>query len=243
LTPTMDPVDATKIISLLNLNDPPIPLPAAASQLHAAVSQAITFFDSFYRSFRTSMSQVKTFGDKDLLNKIWATQIRASQTEPSKDWSHPNDQNQQQQQQQQQQYQGRNHHNNNQGESLSFPQHQKRILERNDAVLRAQCSSVPQAAAEAGVSSWPDRELQQQQQRHRAAEALKRKVRNGTEDLRYTLQAMTVDYEMAKMAIRELKFLRQNLTTYRACWRPDWELEDDDGNDSDDEAQGDQYQQ
>ena len=234
LTPTLDPVNATKAITHLNLSEPSIPLPAAANQLYTAVSQAITFFDHFYRSFRTSVGNMRAFGDKNLLNKIWETQIRASMVDPSKDWAIRDNENNQGQGQSQ---------DNNQLDRLSFPQHQKRILERNEALLRSQYSSVPRAAAQLGTSDWPDRELQQNQQRHRAAEALKRKVKSAREELGYTLGAMATDYEMAKMAIRELKCLKQNLVTYRACWKSDWDLEDDDGNDSDIERDGGDYDQ
>lgn len=227
-TPNPGPTAPATAMSSLSLDDHAIPLPAAARQLFSAVRQSIEFFDHFYRSYRRSIAAMRVHGDRDLLNTIWTNHIRSSMCDPSKDWARKDSKEP-----------ATCTEDDLAKEHLSFPQHQRRILERYDTLQRSVYPHVPHAAASGNIrSDWPDEELDTSQQRHETAESLKRKVRNGAEDLQNALRGMMKDYQQAKTAIRELKSLEANLKTYRACWQKDWKQENDDGNDSDLEVGG-----
>ena len=89
------------------------------------------------------------------------------------------------------------------------------------------------AAAKDGDAPWLEPELYANRLRHGAAEKLKRRVENSSDDVKYAIGGMRKDYLLAKDAMRELKSLRQDLTTYKACWDKNWEWEKDDGGESD----------
>ncbi|KPI37679.1 uncharacterized protein AB675_91 [Cyphellophora attinorum] len=212
-----------------------VPLDAAARQLYGTVSRAITFFDGFYRSFRTSTDEIRQHANKSLLNSVWQSRIRSSAADPTSGYKHrktPED--------------GTdpitNPHND---EHFSFREHQRQVLLRMKQVANAQLLKLPAAAAlfeeddgcyaATNAHSYHDKDLYANQQRHRAAELLQRKVKNGMEDVKYAFEGMSHDYEQAKLASRELKYVKQYLVTMKKCWDKNWRFDEFDGDESDGE--------
>jgi hypothetical protein len=212
-----------------------VPLDAAARQLYGTISRAITFFDGFYRSFRTSTDQIRQHSNKSLLNSVWQSRIRSSTADPTSGYKHrrtPED--------------GTDPINNpHTDEHFSFREHQRQVLLRMKQVANAQPLKLPAAAAlfeeddgyyaASNISNYHDKDLYANQQRHRDAELLQRKVKNGLDDVKYAFEGMSNDYEQAKLAIRELKYVKQYLVTMRKCWDKGWTYDQFDGDASDGE--------
>lgn len=222
-------------------NDPSIPLPAAARQLYSAVTNAINFFQGFYDSYARAVAGMDADGDRELLDHLWAAHIRRNMADPTRNWnrSEPSDpsdndkddaNNENSNDQNSNKKKKKDGGNKGKGKSkrkgdlaldrLSFTQHQKRIRERTQTFHRSSYPRLPQQAAMAIASAgdWPEADLYAKRKLHRSAEALKRKVRNSHEDLEDALEGMGTDFEMAEIAIGELKCLKQNLETYKSCW-------------------------
>ena len=151
-------------------NEPAIPFMAAAQQLDRTIRRAITFFDNFQLTFRECSDGLKFHANKELLNKIWQSQISSSRTSPTHDWTNgkskrknnggtQNDNNGNNGDDYNPNHNSNNYqphlegNNNNESrtsspitEVFSFREYQQQVLSRVEALMHSKDTIIPVAA-------------------------------------------------------------------------------------------------